>query len=191
MGVAGHILRGVRKLMVPVALAVWLPAGAAAQTTLADLAGGSRVRVSATSLGSSPLTARVVSASPDTLVVQTAEDGRRTTLRIPASQITRLDVSRGLGRGRKSQFAGIGFLVGAGIAQLISHESSGTSPGLDEGDIGEFTDSVLLGGIGAAIGAYLGRAQEDWRRVQLGETQLSLRLPLTTRGAGLRAAIAF
>ena len=186
-----YVLRDMARMLVLVALTASLPAAAAAQSSLDDLAAGTRVRVSAASFGSSPRIGRVVRASRDSLVVQTTDGRRLSAQAIPSSQITRLDVSWGAGRGHKSQFAGIGFLVGAGIAQLIPHEDSQESPYIGDGDVSGFVDGLLLGGLGAAIGAYLGRAREDWRRVPLGATQLSLRVPQSGKGLGIGATVAF
>jgi hypothetical protein len=174
------------------ALAASVPTSAAAQRTLGSLSTGERIRISTTSSASSSHTGRIVTASEDTVVVHSTEDGRQVTRSIPRDQITRIDVSMGQRRGRKGQFAGIGFLVGAGIAQLLPRqESQGATSILDEDDIAELGDALLLGGLGAGIGAYLGRAHEDWRRVSLGTTQVSLRAPRSGRGVAVGATIAF
>ena len=187
----GPFRRAATKALLLLMVTASVPTLAAGQQTLADLAGGMRVRVSAASLGSSPRVGRVVAASQDTLVVQTTDGGRQIRQALPHAQITRLDVSRGPGRGHKSQYAGIGFLVGAGIAQLIPHNSSQDSPFIDDGDVAELTDGILLGGLGAAVGAYLGRAREEWRRVPVTATQVSLSLPRSGRGVGVGASISF
>ena len=189
---ARYVLRDLATILVLVAQATCLPALAGAQVGVAGLESGARVRVSASSLGSSPRIGRVVTATQDSLVLHTTVDGRPVTRSIARDQITRIDVSVGQRQGRKGQFAGIGFLVGAGIAQLIPREQSeGATSFLDEDDLNELGDALLLGGLGAGVGAYLGRAREDWRRVSLGATQLSLRAPRAGRGVAVGATIAF
>jgi hypothetical protein len=191
--VVRYPLRGAAKILVLVVLAASVATPAAAQRTLASLSSGDRIRISIESSGSSLQgTGRVVTASQDTVVVQTRENGRQVTRSIPRDQITRLDVSVGETRGRKSQFAGIGFLVGVGIAQLIPRErSQGPTFFLDDNDLSALSNALLLGGMGAGIGAFVGRAREDWRRVSLDATHVSLRAPLTGRGVALGATIAF
>lgn len=184
---ARNLLRGAATMLMLTALAGSVPAVAAAQASLGFLQKGDRIRISSASSGSSPRTGRLVAASEDTIVVQTNENGRMVTQTIPRTEITRLDVSMGAGGSHSSQFAGIGFFVGAGIAQLIPRGSSQEMVM----DFDALADGLLLGGLGAAIGAYIGRAQEDWRRVPLGAAQVSLRHPQSGRGIGVGATIAF
>jgi hypothetical protein len=186
-----HHLRGAAKMVVLMVLAASGPSSAGAQRTLGSLSSGERIRISTASSGTSPRVGTIVRAGPDTVVVQSQENGRQVTQSVPRDQITRLDVSMGQTRGRKSQFAGIGFLVGVGVAQLISRDHSEGPAIVDEEDIDALFDGLLIGGIGAGIGAYLGRAREDWRRVSLGTTQLSLRVPRSGHGVGVGARIAF
>ena len=186
-----YLLRSAAKLLVLTVLIAAGPAAATAQTTLGSLSSGERIRISTASSGTSPRVGTVVTAGPDTVVVQSHENGRQVTESIPRDQITRLDVSVGQTRGRKSQFAGIGFLVGVGVAQLISRDRSEGTAIVDEEDIDALFDALLIGGIGAGIGAYVGRAREDWRRVSLGPTQVSLRVPRSGHGVGIGARIAF
>lgn len=186
-----YLLRGVAKMLVLMLLAASVPTAAAAQRTLGSLSSGERIRISTATSGTSPRVGTIVTAGPDTVVVQSHENGRQVTQSIPRDQITRLDVSMGRTRGRKSQFAGIGFLVGVGVAQLISRDRSEGPAIVDEEDIDALVDGLLIGGIGAGIGAYVGRAREDWRRVSLGSTQVSLRVPRSGNGVGVGARVAF
>ena len=186
-----YLIRGATKILVLMVLAASVPTSATAQRTLGSLSSGDRIRITTASSGSSLQgTGRIVTASQDTIVVQSQENGRQVTRSIPRDQITRLDVSMGQRRGRKSQFAGIGFLVGIGLAQLIPHESETGPAFVSEEDIDHLFNVLALGGVGAGIGAFVGRAQEDWRRVSLGPPAVSLRAP-RGRGVALGATIAF
>ncbi|PYP79400.1 MAG: hypothetical protein DMD35_08210 [Gemmatimonadetes bacterium] len=183
---ARSLLRGAKKLIMLAALASSVPAGAAAQSAFGSVSSGDRIRISTAMPDSSTGTGRVVSVSEDTLVVRTNQNGREITRAFPRSQITRLDVSMGASRGRKSQYAGFGLLVGLGIAQLLPHEE-----GSLDGAADFVADALLLSGLGAGIGAYLGRSHEGWRRVRLGASRVSLNLPRSGQGVGLRASMAF
>ena len=185
------LIRGAAKLILLAALAASVPGGAAAQDAFGSLSRGDRIRISTAAPDSLTGTARFLSLTEDTLVVQTRENGRETTRAIPRSRITRLEVSAGASRGRKSQFAGIGFLVGAGIGKLIPHDENDGTVILSEGDVDTLMDMLLLGGIGAGFGALVGRSHETWRRVPLGAPRLSLRLPRSGSGTGLRVSMAF
>jgi len=188
---ARSLLRVAAKLIVLTALTAFVPGGAAAQSAFGWVSAGDRIRISAAPLGSSTRTGRVVAAGEDTLVVRTKDDGRELTHAIPRSQITRLDVSTGQSRGHKSQFAGIGFLVGAGIGKFIHRDDEVGPAFIDEKTVDGLMDILLLGGVGAGVGAYLGRSHESWRRVPLAAPRVSLSLPRSGRGVGLRASMAF
>jgi hypothetical protein len=183
-------VRAAATLLMLAALAASAPSGVAAQSAFGAVSIGDRIRISAAPLGTSARTGQVVAASEDTLVVRTKENGRDITRAIPRDQITRLDVSTGTGRGYKSQLAGFGFLVGAGVAKYI-HRNDEVGPAFFEGAADDLTDLVLLGGLGAGVGAYLGRARESWRGVPLGAPRVSLSLPRSGRGVGMRASFAF
>jgi hypothetical protein len=185
---ARSLLRVAAKLIVLAALAASVPGGAAAQSAFGSISIGDRIRISTAAPDSLMGTAQVLSATEDTLVVRTKQNGRAITRAFARGQITRLDVSMGQSRSHKSQFAGIGFLVGIGIAELIHREDEGGPSFIDDD---KFVDGLLLGGLGAGIGAYLGRSHENWRRVPLGAPRVSLSLPRSGRGVGLRASLAF
>jgi len=184
-------VRGAATLLMLAALAASAPARVAAQSAFGWVSIGDRVRVNAAALGTSALTGRVVAASEDTLVVRTKENGRDITRAIPRDQITRLDVSTGAGRGHKSQFAGVGFLAGAGLGKFIHRNDDAGPAFFDEKAADALADMLLLGGLGAGVGAYLGRSQESWRGVPLGAPRVSLSLPRSGRGVGMRASFAF
>src|SRR5215204_3796218 len=138
---ARSLLRVTAKLIVLASFAASVPGGAAAQSAFGSISIGDRIRISAAPLGSSTRTGQVVAASQDTLVVRTTENGRELTQAIPLSQISRLDVSMGESRGRKSQFAGIGLFVGLGTARLLPHEE-----GSIDGTADFLADALLLSG---------------------------------------------
>jgi hypothetical protein len=185
---ARSLLRVAAKLIVLAALAASVPGGAAAQSAFESISIGDRIRISTAAPDSLMGTARFVSATEDTLVVRTKQNGREITRAIARGRITRLDVSMGQSGSHKSQFAGIGFLVGAGIGKYM-HRDDEVGPSFLDGD--GLGDMLLLGGLGAGIGAYVGRSHERWRRVPLGAPRVSLSLPRSGRGVGLRASMAF
>lgn len=107
------IARQPRPLFV-LALCIPVPAArSTAQTGLASLSPGEHVRVQATSLGPTTRTARVVTASADTLVVR-PDDARGFDVMVPRAEITQLDVSVGR-QTRKAHLA----LIGSGIGTVV------------------------------------------------------------------------
>ena len=185
---ARSLLRVAAKLIVLAALAASVPGGAAAQSAFGSISVGDRIRISTAAPDSMMGTAQFLSATEDTLVVRTKQNGREITRAIARGRITRLDVSMGQSRSHKSQFAGIGVLVGAGIGKYM-HRNDEVGPAFFDGR--GLGDILLLGGLGAGIGAFLGRPYERWRRVPLGAPRVSLSLPRTGRGVGLSASMAF
>jgi hypothetical protein len=188
---ARSLLRVAAKLIVLAALAASVPGGAAAQSAFGSISVGDRIRISTAAPDSMMGTAQFLSATDDTLVVRTKQNGREITRAISRGRITRLDVSMGRTRSHKSQFAGIGFLVGAGIGKYIHRDDPVGPAFLDEAAVDGLMDALLLGGLGAGIGAFIGRPHERWRRVPLGAPRVSLSLPRTGRGVGLSASMAF
>jgi hypothetical protein len=137
---------------------------------------GSRVRVVTPAFGTQEGIA--VSATTDSLIFRPADDTAHEPL--PLAQITRLDLSTGT-YSRKGMFAGIGFLMGAGVG-AVAGAASYPKPTCDTRLQTCFNNlvgprsrkgSAILGGalvglLGAAVGAFVGAQPSDtWAPVAL------------------------
>jgi hypothetical protein len=166
-------------------IALGPPEYGAAQAGLASLAPGAHVRVTATSLGPTARTARVVTASADTLVVR-PDDAHGFDVTLPRAEITQLDLSVGR-RTRKTRLAlvgsGVGMVVGL-IAGAVSYsDPCETNPAVCAGWFYETRGGDMFGGAvaGALLGAVAGAiAGQVWA------TEQWMPHPLGTHGAALR-----
>jgi hypothetical protein len=141
---------------------------------------GDRVRISAPALGDGPRVARVVTWSPDTLVVR-PEGARDFTVTVPLAEVTRIEVPGGH-RPRKARFALIG-AAGGGVVGAVAGAASYSDPCVEEPAIcaGFFYDTrqgdvvagalggVLLGAIGGAVLGQLWQ-RETWTALPLRRT---------------------
>lgn len=152
---------------------------------------GSRVRIRHP--GAGPRTGTLVALAADTLVVRWTDAAD--SARIPVSQVSRLDVSRGSQRRIMSRMGGglaIGAAAGAviglalGVAEDCEAELFCITPAG-----GALVGGVLFGATGAVVGALTGiRPSERWERVPLEPGRVAVLVP--TRGHGvLGIAIAF
>jgi len=140
------------------------PEYSAAQSGLASLSPGTRVRVKAASLGPSARSARVVSAGADTLVVRPDGEGDF-TVTLPRTEITQLDVSVGRST-RKARLAlagaAVGGLVGVVVGVATFTDPCVENPAICAGWFYETQGSAAFGGfvggalVGAAAGAIAG-----------------------------------
>lgn len=160
-------------------IVVALPSDLHAQDAMVHawpVAAGSRVRVQTPAFGKEEGTA--VSVTGDSLIFRAADDAAFQP--IPLAQITKLDVSTGT-YSRKGMFAGVGFLIGAGVGAIAGAESY-PKPTCDSRvqtcfnnlvGPGSRKSSAILGGVlvglvGAAVGAFVGADPIDrWAPVTL------------------------
>ena len=156
---------------------------------------GARVRVSYA--GQDARVGTLVALAPDTLAVEWADGAG--TARMARTRVTRLDVSRGIRGSERGSRAKVGFAVGAGAGLLIGVVSSKSnsecngSSACDDVVNGLATGigALMLGGIGAAVGAISGGASEKWENVRLTPPHMGLVIPVRGHGAGLGMALAF
>lgn len=166
-------------------VAIAVPEYSAAQTGLASLTPGARVRVTAPSLGPTPLPARVVTASADTLVVH-PDGASGFDVTLTRTEITQLDVSVGRST-RKARLALIGAGAGA-LVGLVAGAATFTDPCVDNpaicaGWFYETQQSAAAGGLvgGAVLGAIAGAVAG-----QLWKTDRWMRYPLRLQSGALR-----
>lgn len=191
-----------RRLLPVVTLLAIVPLEySSAQSGLASLSPGEHVRVTAAPLGPEAHTARVVSASADTLVVR-PDDAHGFDVTLPRAEITRLEVSVGR-ETRRARFAVIGSAIGmaggmivgavtysdpcesnpAACATWFSHESQRAAVVLD----------AISGALeGAAVGAIVGQfwTTDRWGPRPPSRQSASLRVtPAWDRGPAVRLAV--
>jgi hypothetical protein len=170
-----------------------LPAQDATQAWL--LTPGRRVRVAYA--GDGARIGTLIELAADTLAVQW-ENGAGTA-RMARTRVNRIDVSRGMRGGDKGSRAKVGFAVGAGLGLLIGAVSSKSNDGCAGSDscddivngLATGIGALMLGGIGAGIGAISGRASESWENVPLSPSRMGLVVPVSGRGAGVGLAVGF
>lgn len=157
--------RGIASLLVVVAMTSSLDLRAQEPQ---DLAEGTRIRVLAPGTGKAGFKGTLVARDSQELTLQVKHD--RDPVVIPRSQVTRLYISAGRGRGKA---AAIGALVGVTVAgALVLSGASGfgcdSSECLCSGD-GCMQLLGLLGAPAAATGALVGAlvAPEQWRELPL------------------------
>ncbi len=170
-------------MLVSAALAA--PLSGSAGQAIPPVAPGTRVRITAPSLGADKLIGTVVPSPADTLMVRPAD--RMTAVAIPLASMTRLEVRNG----QKSHLllgAAIGFVAGAtslgiGSAVVCNREDSDCSK------YHTVTFTVLGGLSGGAAGALMGSLiQTDrWDRVPLERLRVGL---APRRGGGIRIGMA-
>ena len=134
--------------------------------SILDLAPGSRIRVD-TAGGSARAIGTLVRASPDTLWVTWAYNPQLRVLL--ASDVRKLDVSRGPGPRRIAQRAWRGLLIGAGIGAVFG-AAVATDPEDAEwfnGTLGAMSIFAVAGAVpGALVGTMTGiPRQEIWEPV--------------------------
>jgi hypothetical protein len=157
------------------------------------LAPGRRVRVAYA--GEDARIGTLIALAPDTLAVEWANGGG--TARMARTRVTKLDVSRGMRPGEKGSRAKVGFAVGAGLGLLIgavSSKSNSDCVGVcDDVASGHATGigALLLGGIGAAVGAVSGRASEHGENVPLSPPPVGMVIPARRHGPSIGLALAF
>jgi hypothetical protein len=184
--------------LLPVLLSVLLvaPCALAAQdaTQAWLLTPGRRVRVAYA--GDGARIGTLIELAADTLAVQW-ENGAGTA-RMARTRVNRLDVSRGMRGSERGSRAKVGFAVGAGLGLLIGYVSSKSDDNCAAGDACDIASglatgigALMLGGIGAGIGAISGRASESWENVPLSPSRMGLVVPVRGHGAGVGLALAF
>jgi hypothetical protein len=157
---------------------------------------GARIRVAARGVvGARPrqLAGVLVRLAADSLVVDTEPGG---TLALPTTDIEALAVSRGK-HGHALAGAGVGFLVGAGVAYAVLSSGGSTSPCDETANQDAIGSTACLGlaalggaaaaGLGAVIGGFV--RTERWQDVPLER----LRVGLRSQGGrlGLTVVVAF
>jgi hypothetical protein len=129
---------------------------------------GSAVRIESPVLGSGLHKGNVATATADTLVFQpTAREAAAISIATP--NISRLEIARGQTT-HKARGAGIGFLVGAAAGAVLGaatyqKQDCGAAICLvpDSRSFDAFVGGILLGGVGAIVGAFMGsRPTEAW-----------------------------
>ena len=154
---------------------------------------GDRVRVMAPSVSGSPFVGTFAAVEADSLVVHDSVDIWRLSL----ASVEQVDLSRG----RKSHTllgAGIGFLVGGGVAVALLYTGGSTSlcdqsANQDAMNPGECIGLTALGGVaGAGLGAIIGGfiRTERWQGIPLERVRVSL-TPQAGRRLGLALAVVF
>ncbi len=154
---------------------------------------GDRVRVVAPSVPGSPFVGTFVALTADSLVVQDSKD----TWRVSLASVNQVDLSQG----RKSHAlfgAGIGLLVGGGVAAAVLYTGGSTSPcdqsaNQDAMASAECIGLTALGGVaGAGLGAIVGGLirTEGWQEIPLERLRVSLR-PLAGARIGMALAVVF
>ena len=188
------IMRLPRLLLVLALFTLAVPADGAAQTEVASLSSGARVRVRAAPLGPTARTARVVTAGADTIVVR-PDDASGFDVTLPKAEITQLDVSEGR-RTRKARMA----LVGSGVGSVVGYIAGAASfsdPCKTEPAIcaGFFYDTrrsaafegaltgALFGAVAGAITGQLWKA-DRWRSYPIGARSGALRIVPAPSGRG-------
>ena len=115
-------------------------------------------------------------------------EARDSSLVLPLASLTKLEVSQGR-KANTLKGLGIGFLAGAGTGALIGAAVDCAA----EFDLGQSFCVVLYGGIGAAVGLFVGGLAgaaiytERWGTVPLDR----IRVSLTPRGGGLEVSAEF
>jgi hypothetical protein len=154
---------------------------------------GDRVRVMAPSVSVSPFVGTFVAIEADSLVVHDSVH----TWRLSLASVEQVDFSQG----RKSHTllgAGIGFLVGGGVAVALLYTGGSTSlcdqsANQDAMNSGECIGLTALGGLaGAGLGAIIGGfiRTERWQGIPLKRLRVSLR-PQSESRLGLALAVVF
>jgi hypothetical protein len=130
------------------------------------------------------LTGELVGVDDHYLMMRLSKTGQ--TLKLPAGRVSRLEVSKGSGRGKGAlRGAGIGALSLALLATTGSCSGGRSSCLLDGGAyaaLGAVSGSVY----GALIGLAIGR--ERWRPANVPSAQVSV-MPLPRGGAGVKLAL--
>ncbi|MFL5499900.1 MAG: hypothetical protein ACJ79Q_01595 [Gemmatimonadaceae bacterium] len=132
------------------------------------VAAGTHVRIESPVLGRGLQKGNVAAATADTLVFQpTAREAFPISIATP--NIVRLEVARGQAT-HKARGAGLGFLIGAGAGAILGaatyqKQECTTEFCLvpDSRSFDAFAGGVLLGAVGAVVGAFMGaRPTETW-----------------------------
>jgi hypothetical protein len=179
-------MRPLRPLVLSLLLAPFLQPVVAQAQPLSEVAPGARVRIRAPGVVAGRYVGTVLSRTPDTLVVAGSS---ASSVRVPLSSLTSVEVSRGSSRARG---AGKGALWGGGIGLGVGFlaAAAGSSDDYDGGSDGELVASGLFGGVvwGVIIGAIVG--SERWDRYDL-PTRTSLVVPFAPgrRTLGIRIAM--
>jgi hypothetical protein len=164
-----------RRCVVPVIISLLAASTASAQRD--ELQPGARVRISAPGIVADRYEGTLLSRAGDTLVI-----GSQNALpvRIPASRVTSLELSRGKSRADGAIAGmkwGVPIMAGFGLLLAAADPSSGCTTCTRDGPSGsEIVGYFVLSGVayGAGIGALVGK--ERWERFDLGaRTSLDVR----------------
>lgn len=166
-------------------------AASAVGQVIPSIGQGSRVRITAPSLGLNEAVGTVKEATDEALVVQFEFPRRVGT--VDRSEIGKMDVSIQPQR-KVLKSVGVGLLVGAGTGAII-----GLASGDDQGTFLAFTaeEKALMGGAvlgltGVVVGLIVGlvRRQDVWSPVLPGDVSLTVVPLVHERGAGLNVGLA-
>jgi hypothetical protein len=129
---------------------------------------GATVRAKTNGTGGNWIRGELVAMTTDTVFIREAGGDR--TVALPTGTLTQLQVSRGIGT-RTGKGALLGLGVGAGTGLLLGVATSlegceGFCQDVEPGQI--LVVAVLLGGVGAGIGALIGSTSrgERWQRLE-------------------------
>ena len=152
---------------------------------------GARVRVTYADQDSRVGT--LVALVEDTLAVRWVNSAD--TARMARARVTKFAVSRGMRPSDRGTRAKVGMLVGAGGVLLIAKASGAADSG---GGLGDLADglavglgAVLVGGVGALIGAATGGPSEQWEDVSLTRRRVGLVVPTPNQSPSTDLALMF
>jgi hypothetical protein len=185
-------LGAVTAVGIPTALLLVLAQIVAAQTP--QMTAGSRVRVHVVDRQPPVIAGVLLSATPDSLRLLSAHG--RDTIAFASSSVARLDLHEG-SRAHTGKGALVGAGVGVGLALVVGIAASGqdcsgsgfcTEPRPEDIGLG----MLLLGGVGAGVGALVGAAFHTDRWVRASPPWLVMRVNPAGRslGTGLKVSIA-
>jgi hypothetical protein len=161
---------------------------AATPRGVSELVPGRRVRLTAADTRVGPRAGRLISVSPDSLVI--AADSTGGISAIARSEITGIEISRGRTH-RVGRDTGIGFLIGAGSGALLGAISTDPNDFIfNKPADGAVLGAIFLGPIGALVGLIVGVSHLDAERWRpLDQVGVDIVLP-DSRSETLRVALA-
>ena len=152
---------------------------------------GSRVRITAPSVAAKPLIGTIVAEDDDSLTIEV--HGRRETVGVPRSALTKLEVSRS--PSRHGRWAGRGALAGALVGGILGYAAGDSN--CDDKWLCFSHEATAAGGIilltpiGALIGA-LTSPGERWEEAPARGLRIGAApLPVRGRGLGLAVTVGF
>jgi hypothetical protein len=144
---------------------------------------GARVRVETSGPGGRRLTGVLDQLTSDRLVLYVGAE--ETPSVVPRRELAKLEVSRGRATKRAAWLgAVVGGVAGSALAFSVGPLAEG---------VAEEQSAVLLGGLGALLGAGVGAAvgsHEQWREVPLGSGRVTV-APFVGRANGVAVAVRF